>query len=129
MANTRAGLLDPKKNKDILKEEEQLILKKLQSFKYQQQGVKAARDVVKNIRDVSFARIDKDKSKHRARAGVVLKERLMALTGDLKDLLDQNELLQYEVYSGAGEHLRFQTVSQDVKGDDPKARELAQAAL
>lgn len=129
LANTRAGLLDPKKNKDILKEEEQLILKKLQSFKYQQQGVKAARDVVKNIRDVSFARIDKDKSKHRARAGVVLKERLMALTGDLKDLLDQNELLQYEVYSGAGEHLRFQTVSQDVKGDDPKARELAQAAL
>lgn len=129
LANTRAALLDPKKNKDILKENEQLILKKLQSFKYQQQGVKAARDVVKNIRDVSFARIDKDKTKHRTRAGVVLKERLAQLTGDLKDLLDQNELLQYEVYSGAGEHLRFQTVSQDVKGDDPKARELAQAQL
>lgn len=61
------------------------------------------------------------------RAGVVLKDRLKNLTGDLKDLLDQNELLQYEVYSGAGEHLRFQTVSQDIKGDDPKARELAQA--
>jgi tetratricopeptide (TPR) repeat protein len=129
LANVRAGLLDPKKSKEILKGEEQNILKKLQSFKYQQQGVKTARDTVKNIRDVSFARIDKDKSKHRARAGIVLKDRLTQLTSDLKDLLDQNELLQYEVYSGAGEHLRFQTVSQDVKGDDPKARELAQAQL
>lgn len=129
LANVRAGLLDPKKNKDILKVEEQTILKKLQSFKYQQQGVKTARDTVKSIRDISFARIDKDKSKHRVRAGVVLKERLTQLAGDLKELLDQNELLQYEVYSGAGEHLRFQTVSQDVKGDDPKARELAQAQL
>jgi hypothetical protein len=129
LTQVRAGLLDPKKNKDILKEEEQSIIKKLASIKYQQQGFKSARDVIKGIRDVSFARIDKDKSKHRARAGVVLKERLTQLTGDLKDLLDQNELLQYEVYSGAGEHLRFQTVSQDVKGDDPKARELAQAEL
>ncbi|MBL7542501.1 MAG: hypothetical protein JNL11_01725 [Bdellovibrionaceae bacterium] len=129
LTHVRAGLLDPKKNKDLLKEEEQTILKKLQSFKYQQQGFKAARDVIKNIRDISFARIDKDKSKHRTRAGVVLKDRLAQLTNDLKDLLDQNELLQYEVYSGAGEHLRFQAVSQEVKGDDPKTRELAQAQL
>lgn len=125
----KAGLQDPKKNRDILKEQEQSTLKKLQSFKYQQQGLKSARDVVKKIREVSFVRIDKDKTKHRVRAGVVLKERLAQLTGDLKDLLDQNELLQYEVYSGAGEHLRFQSVSQDVKSDDPKQRELAQAAI
>lgn len=123
----KAGLLDPKKNHEILKGQEVSIQNKLASFKYQQQGVKAARDVIKGIRDVSFARIDKDKTKHRAHAGIVLKDRLTQLTGDLKDLLDQNELLQYEVYSGAGEHLRFQTVSQDVKGDDPKQRELAQA--
>lgn len=129
LTTVRASLLDPKKNKDILHTEEQTILKKLQSFKYQQQGVKTARDTVKNIRDLSFVRIDKDKTKHRVRAGIVLKERLTELTGDLKDLLDQNELLQYEVYSGAGEHLRFQTVSQDVKGDDPKQRELAQTQL
>lgn len=129
LTHVRSGLLDPKKNKEILKEEEQLIMKKLQSVKYQQQGFKSARDVVKSVRDLAFIRIDKDKSRHRVRAGVVLKDRLAQLTGDLKDLLDQNELLQYEVYSGAGEHLRFQTVSQDVKGDDPKARELAQAQL
>lgn len=129
LTQVKAGLLDPKKNHQLLKDEEQSIHKKLQSFKYQQQGLKAARDVIKTIRDVSFARIDKDKLKHRARAGIVLKERLTQLTGDLKDLLDQNELLQYEVYSGAGEHLRFQTVSQDVKSDDPKQREIAQAQL
>ncbi len=123
----KTGLLDPKKNHEILKEQEQAIQKRLQSFKYQQQGIKSARDTIKGIREVSFARIDKDKTKHRVRAGIVLKERLANLTSDLKDLLDQNELLQYEVYSGAGEHLRFQTVSQDIKGDDPKQRELALA--
>ncbi len=123
----KAGLLDPKKNHEILKEQEQSIQRRLQSFKYQQQGIKSARDTIKGLREISFARIDKDKTKHRVRAGIVLKERLAQLTGDLKGLLDQNELLQYEVYSGAGEHLRFQTVSQDIKGDDPKQRELALA--
>lgn len=123
----RTQLSDPKKNHNLLKEQEHSIQKRLQSFKYQQQGIKSARDIVKGIREVSFTRIDKDKTKHRVRAGMVLKDRLAHLTGDLKDLLDQNELLQYEVYSGAGEHIRFQTVSQDTKGEDPKQRELAQA--
>lgn len=127
LTTVKAGLLDPKKNSEILKDQEQSIQKRIQSFKYQQQGIKSARDIVKGIREVAFTRIDKDKTKHRILAGVVLKERLTQLTGDLKDLLDQNELLQYEVYSGAGEHLRFQTVSQDIKSDDPKQRDLAQA--
>lgn len=122
-------VLDPKNNKQILTEQIALIEAKLRSFKYQQQGIKSARDNIKSIRDISFVRIDKDKQRNRDRAGQILHERINLVSGDLKELLDQNELLQYEVYSGAGEHIRFQTVSQDVKGDDPKARELALANL
>lgn len=129
LAQVRAGLLDPKKNHGILKEQEALILKKLQSFKYQQQGIKTARDTVKTVRDVAFTRIDKDKSSEREKAGLALKNRMVQLKTDLKELLDQNELLQYEIYSGAGEHLRFQSVSQDTKGKDEKAKEQALAQL
>lgn len=129
LAQVRAGLLDPKKNHQILKEQEVVILKKQQSFKYQQQGIKTARDTVKSVRDIAFARIDKDKSAEREKAGLALKNRMVQLKTDLKELLDQNELLQYEIFSGAGEHLRFQSVSQDTKGKDEKAKELALAQL
>lgn len=129
LAQVRAGLLDPKKNHEILKEQEVLILKKQQSFKYQQQGIKTARDTVKAVRDIAFARIDKDKGSEREKAGLALKNRMVQLKADLKELLDQNELLQYEIFSGAGEHLRFQSVSQDTKGKDEKAKEQALAQL
>lgn len=129
LAAVRAGLLDPKKNHAILKEQEIQIQKKQLSFKYQLQGIKTARDTVKVVRDVAFARIDKEKVIEREKAGVALKNRMVQLKADLKELLDQNELLQYEIYSGAGEHLRFQSVSQDTKGKDEKAKELLIAQM
>lgn len=125
LTTVRTSLLDPKKNQSSLKEQETSIQKKLLSFKYQQQGLKAARDIVKNVRDVAFTRIDKEKTLARDKAGVALKNRMVQLKTDLKELLDQNELLHYEIYSGAGEHLRFQSVSQDTKSTDEKAKELA----
>ncbi|MCB0370423.1 MAG: hypothetical protein KDD45_13615, partial [Bdellovibrionales bacterium] len=125
LTQVRTDLLNPKKNHEILKDQEKQILKKQRSFKYQQKGIKAARDTIKSIRDVSFVRIDKDKAKERELAGKALKVRMVQLKKELKELLDQNELLQYEIYSGAGEQLRFQSVSQDTKSNEERAKELA----
>lgn len=129
LGEIKLAILDPKKNAELLKIEEQLILKKLQSFKYQQQNIKNSRDVVKSMRDFAFKRIDSEKNRYRENAGKAIKSRLSVIKNDLKDLLDQNELLQYEIYSGAGEHIRYQTVSQDVKADDEKNKEKILAQL
>ncbi|MCK6597098.1 MAG: hypothetical protein L6Q37_01935 [Bdellovibrionaceae bacterium] len=129
LALIKQALGDPKKNQAVLKEQEALIAKKTQSFKFQQQSIKNSRENIKPIREIAFKRIDTEKQTHREKAGQALKNRMISLKSELKELLDQNELLQYEVYSGAGEHLRFQTVSQDTKNNDTHLQAEKIAAL
>lgn len=94
--------------------------KNLISYKEQQSIVKNSRNAVKDVREKSMARIDKEKQALRLDANVVLKDRFKYLTDNLIGILDQAELLQYEVLSGAGEHLRYQMAGGEVK-DKPKS--------
>ena len=52
--------------------------------------------------------MEKEKGELREQAGVALKNRMGQLAGNLNRVLEQNEVLAYELYSGAGEHIRYQ---------------------
>jgi len=114
ISETRNKQNDPKANKDILKAEEQKLTILLSALKYESANTNRARNQVRTIRDASFVRLDKEKLALRKLASETLKKRFVKMTTDLKELLDQNEVLQYEIYSGAGEHIRFQTASGEV---------------
>ncbi len=104
----RIKLNEPKADVATLKTQETLQQKRLASYKYQAQTVNKARNSIKEIREKSFARIDKEKAEARDRAAVALKSRYGVALASLKNVLDQSEVLQYEIYSGAGEHIRYQ---------------------
>ncbi|WP_413570092.1 tetratricopeptide repeat protein [Bdellovibrio sp. HCB117] len=88
--------------------------KKLLSYRIQYHIAKKARVSIKNLRSQGIARIEKEKSVLRAQASQALAGRFNEMLAGLNKVLDQNEVLQYELYSGAGEHLRYQMAGGDV---------------
>ncbi len=88
--------------------------KKLTSFKIQYHIAKKARNSIKNLRQVGIARIDAEKTILRNKAADALQTRFQELFAGLNKVLDQNEVLQYELYSGAGEHIRYQMAGGEV---------------
>lgn len=70
---------------------------------------KRARGLIKDARTRALARIDKEKVGLKERASKALRQRLQTLTAELTQILEQNEVLQYEIMAGAGEHLRAQS--------------------
>ena len=110
LGKVRAKMNDPQAKAIMpeLKANELLQQKRLSSYKYQTQTVNKARNSVKEAREKSFVRIDKEKAEARERAATALKNRYMVAMSSLKTVLDQSEILQYEIYSGAGEHIRYQ---------------------
>jgi hypothetical protein len=53
------------------------------------------------------SRIAENKEKLKAQAGKIIKEHFVKLAKDLRQSLDNDELLKYEVYAGSGENLRY----------------------
>ncbi len=92
--------------------------RRLASYKIQYQLTNRARTLIKELREKAIVRVEKEKVTLRAQAGSVLKQRFDSLTSDLKRVLDQNDVLQYELYSGAGEHIRYQMAGGDTKDKD-----------
>jgi hypothetical protein len=113
----RSRFDDPKNNQAILREEEAKLNVQLSAYKYESSNTNRARNQVKFIRDLALVKLDKDKKDVRKLASETLQKRFAKMTTDLKELLEQNEVLQYEIYSGAGEHIRYQTASGEVKKD------------
>lgn len=91
-----------------LKENEQVLEKRLIAIRFEYQNVNRARSQVKETREKSFVRLDKEKSLIRDGISVALNSRYAELSKSLKNIISQNEVLQYEIYSGAGEQLRYQ---------------------
>ncbi|WII72044.1 hypothetical protein QJS83_16395 [Bdellovibrio sp. 22V] len=88
--------------------------KKLLSYRIQYHIAKKARISIKNLRAQGLARIEKEKTVLRAQASQALQSRFGEMLASLNKVLDQNEVLQYELYSGAGEHIRYQMAGGDV---------------
>jgi hypothetical protein len=89
---------------------------RLVSYKVQQNYAKRARNALKDLRTTSLARLDKEKSELVLRASSTLKERFAVLEKELGHFLDQGDVLQYEIFSGAGEHIRYQMAGGETTG-------------
>lgn len=89
--------------------------RKIAGLKLQQTIAKRARDSIKDLRTQSLARMEKEKDLFKLRAGKALKARFLEMRETLAKTLDQSELLAYEVFSGAGEHLRQQLAGAESK--------------
>ncbi|UOF02432.1 tetratricopeptide repeat protein [Bdellovibrio reynosensis] len=92
--------------------------RKLLSARIQYHIAKKARVSIKNLREKGIARIEKEKGELRVAAAKALKARFADMFASLSKVLDQNDVLQYELYSGAGEHIRYQ-----MAGGDPTDKE------
>ncbi|MBO9665539.1 MAG: hypothetical protein J7501_01835 [Bdellovibrio sp.] len=88
--------------------------KKLLSYRIQYHIANKARTSIKNLRTNGIARIEKEKDELRQQAGKALESNYKNMVASLNRVLDQNDVLQYELYSGAGEHIRYQMAGGDV---------------
>ena len=85
------------------------------SLKEQQNIIRSSRNSLKELREASMTRIESEKAKIRSDISAFLKTRYKVLADGLIQQLDQSDILQYEIYSGAGEHLRYQMAGGDIK--------------
>lgn len=85
-----------------------------------------ARDGIKKMRELALARIEKEESGLKLKAAQNLQARFNSFTGTLDNLIDQKEVLSYEIFSGAGDHIRFQMAGGEV---NPEKSDRSPAAL
>ncbi len=76
---------------------------------------------LKKMQAVAQLRLENKKSNLRIQASEALKTRYSELVAVLGKLLEQEEVLAYEVYSGAGEHIRFQMAGGKIDERTPAA--------
>ncbi len=121
--DARAKLAELKKHQDSSKSptektqlKEQLAFqeRRLLSQKIQHYIAKKARTSIKDLRTQGMVRLEQEKTHFRELAGQAIKNRFGQMLTKLNQSIDQGEVLQYELYSGAGEHLRFQLAGGDV---------------
>ncbi len=78
-----------------------------------------ARTGIKKMREAAVARLQTEESALRLKASNSLKNRYQQFTASLGNLIDQKEVLAYEIYSGAGEHLRYQMAGGQIQDRAP----------
>ncbi len=78
-----------------------------------------AREGIKKMRLEALARLEGEKESLRKQASKNLQGRYNDYVAALGNLVDQNEVLSYEIYSGAGEHIRFQMAGGEIKDRTP----------
>lgn len=104
----------------------QALEKRIESLSTQYELAKIARQQMREARTQGLARIDAEKDDLRKTAAKALTQRLAIVHGELVQALEQNEVLQYEILAGAGEHLRAQSAGADTVGPGPDRRPAAQ---
>lgn len=122
VAKFKARLSEKNANTADLKSTIEGLEARLASLKEHYEFVKRARTALKDVRGRVVARIDKEKVVLKERASKALRARLGVLSSDLAQTLEQNEVMQYEVMAGAGEHLRAQSAGAEVAEKKPEAK-------
>lgn len=72
------------------------------------QAINRGKEGVKKMRDRAQVRLESEKIVLRKQAALVIKNKFDESVTALTKLLEQEEILAYEIYSGAGEHIRYQ---------------------
>jgi hypothetical protein len=111
------SLSDPQEKKSY-QEQFSYQEKRLMSAKIQHYIAKKARTSIKELRDQGMGRLDQEKAHFRNLAGHAIRNRYKQMMTKLTETLDQSEVLQYELYSGAGDHLRYQMAGGDVNNKE-----------
>ena len=96
---------------DSLKKKEQEFL----AVGIEHMIISRAREGIKKVRMEAVARLDKEKDTLRTKASKNLQARYNEFVASLGNLVDQKDVLSYEIYSGAGEHIRFQMAGGEVQ--------------
>jgi hypothetical protein len=102
---------------------------RIASFKTQYAISKRARSALSSLRDQGLSRLAKEEARYRTAAGKAIQGQFDEMMGTLYAALDQSDVLQYELYAGAGEHLRYQMAGgkiadkahPELKAEDGKA--------
>lgn len=79
----------------------------LASVKFEQRMMQDARKSLQNIRGDYLAEMDGLKSQRRSLAARSLSQKRTSMVKSLRHLIDQSDVLLYEIYSGAGDQLRY----------------------
>lgn len=82
--------------------------RKIAALELEQQIAQKAPPKIEKIKGLSIARIQPEKDKLKVAAAGVLQRRFGEFLTSLTNILEQKDVLAYEIYSGAGEHLRYQ---------------------
>lgn len=85
------------------------------------QAAKSGQGNLQKMMASSSTRINNEKSALRKKADENIKKHSNELIATLGKLLEQEEILAYEVYSGAGEHIRYQVAGGQVDDRKPEA--------
>ena len=80
---------------------------------------KSGRDKIEKMKLLAESRIANEKIKLKKVAGEVLQKRFTVSKSELASILDQKDVLVYEIYSGAGEHIRYQMAGGETKERSP----------
>lgn len=105
--------IEPTRLNALVKEALQME-KQLFTNKFEYKNVNGARSQVKIAREKAAARLEEEKGVLRGEIAKVLQKRFKEISSNLKAFLDQTEVLNYEIYSGAGEQMRFQAAGGEV---------------
>lgn len=93
----------------------------LARVKTEHQLIQQARKSMQGIRASYFADMEKVKDERKKMAAASLAEKRKSMTANLKHVLDQAEVLLYEIYSGAGDHMRFEAAGGKAEKRDTAA--------
>ncbi len=93
----------------------------LARMKTEHQLIQQARKSMQALRGPYFAELEVIKDERKKMASLSLTERRKTLSSNLKGVLDQAEVLLYEIYSGAGDHMRFEAAGGKVEKRDTAA--------
>lgn len=69
---------------------------------------RSARSSLRYVRTNTIQSLNDEISQLKKEAAGALNQRFQRMTAQLDKIIDEHEILYYEVYSGAGEHLRYQ---------------------
>lgn len=103
------------------KEELSKIQVEIANLKVQHQLAKRVRNSMKGLRTLAMTRIENEKTEIKQKAAHALKLRFDEMYSALTKSLDQSEVLRYELYSGAGEHLRYQMAGGEISNEQREA--------
>lgn len=88
------------------------------SLKIEQSILAGAKPRIDRVKAAAFEKIQQDKEKLKSTASIMLQKRFNREVASLAEIIQQKDVLAYEIYSGAGEQLRFQMAGGKV--DDRK---------